>query len=63
MTLLLVVLNVRAVIITDVLFSYGGRGMFFGPLIALFTGSVLGLVVLIEELLTNDTGQQRKRTA
>ncbi|WP_239524288.1 hypothetical protein [Halogeometricum borinquense] len=50
-------------IITDVLFSYGGRGMFFGPLIALFTGSVLGLVVLIEELLTNDTGQQRKRTA
>lgn len=63
MILLLVILNVRAVITTDGLFSYGGRGMFFGPLIALCIGSVLGLVVLIEELLTNDTDQQRKRTA
>ncbi|WP_258303772.1 hypothetical protein [Haloferax larsenii] len=52
-TLGVVVLNVSAVLTTDGAFTYGGTGAFVGPVIALFTASLLGVVVLV------DTGVHR----
>jgi len=54
-TLGVVLLNVYAVLTTDVTFVYGGSGMFVGPIIALFTASLLGLVVLIDAVVRSST--------
>jgi len=54
-TLGVVLLNVYAVLTTDGTFGYGGSGMFVGPIIALFTASLLGLVVLIDAVVRSST--------
>jgi hypothetical protein len=55
-TICLFVLNLRTVIVTEGFLTYSGSGSFFGPLIALFTGCVLGAAILIKEAvnLTNN---------
>ncbi|ELZ84731.1 hypothetical protein C453_11971 [Haloferax elongans ATCC BAA-1513] len=53
LTLGIIALNVSAVLTTDGAFTYGGSGAFVGPVIALFTASLLGVVVLL------DTGVNR----
>lgn len=47
-TLGVVLLNVYTVLTTDGTFAYGGSGAFVGPIIALFTASLLGIVVLVD---------------
>lgn len=54
-TLGIVLLNVYSVLRTPGMFTYGGRGAFFGPFVALATASLLGLIVLVDTGLTIDS--------
>lgn len=54
-TLGIVMLNVYSVLTTPGMFTYGGRGAFFGPFVALATASLLGFIVLVDTGLTTDS--------